>query len=491
MQNDVASIMLEHFTPEKIYEHTGVIIDKTILPREKDKQQEFIIPSLEDEEDFINEHGEFSYKPKLYDDQEGPASLAFYGLAGDVVRAIDPHTEADPMATLITFLIGFGNLIGDNAHFMAGARKHPCRIFAVVVGESGKGRKGASLGNVRLLFRAVDPTWERDHITTGISSGEGLIYAVRDEVIKKIPIFEGEGKDKEIIDYEYKIIDEGIEDKRLFVIEEEFGKTLRAAKRQGNTVSAIIRELWDSGSPRTLTKNPIKTTAAHVSILGQITPEELKREVCDVDLVNGLANRFLWLMVERSKILPSGGFFHRIDVAPLIKKIKAAVEFARRTGEMTRDKEAEKLWEKVYEPLSTGVKGIVGSVTSRAEAQSMRLACLYALLDQSSEIKVIHLKAALELWNYCFKSARFIFGNAEVLENKNAKKLLDELRKWKEEGKGGMTRTEVSREVFKGNVSKQELDSIFKDLISNGFIKVEKLVPKGRKKKVQIISLVD
>jgi len=131
-----------------------------------------------------------------------------------------------------------------------------------------------------------------------MSSGEGLIYAVRDEVTKKVPITEGKGREKRIIDYETEIVEEGVEDKRVLVIEEEFGKALRSAKREGNTLSPIIRELWDSGSPRTLTKNPTKATNAHVSILGQITEEELKREISVVDLVNGLANRFLWAMVE-------------------------------------------------------------------------------------------------------------------------------------------------------------------------------------------------
>lgn len=491
MRNDIASIMLGHFSKEKIQKHTGVKIDETILPIKKIENNVVDIPSIDDEEDFINEDGEFSYYPKLRDDEEGTANLAFYGLAGEVVREIDPHTEADPMATLINFLIGFGNVIGDSAHFVAGARKHPARIFAVVVGESGKGRKGASLGNVRLLFRAIDPDWEENKITTGASSGEGLIYAVRDEVVKKVPVFEGKGSEKKIVDYEFEITEDGIDDKRLFIIEEEFARVLKSAKRQGNILTAIIRELWDSGSPRTLTKSPDKTTNAHISILGQITPEELEREVNDVDLVNGLANRFLWLMVERSKILPSGGSFHEIDVDSLVNKIKGAVEFARETKEIKRDEAGEQLWEKVYEPLSTGVRGIVGGVTSRAEAQTMRLASLYALLDQSDKIKEIHLRAALSLWDYCFKSARFLFGDSEILENKNAKKLLQELRTWEDRGIKGMTRTEVSRGVFKGNVSKEELDSICKNLISNGYIKVEKVLSETGKRKVQKISLID
>lgn len=41
-----------------------------------------------------------------------PAADAFGGLAGDVVRAIDPTTEADPAAVLFQFLVAFGSRIG-------------------------------------------------------------------------------------------------------------------------------------------------------------------------------------------------------------------------------------------------------------------------------------------------------------------------------------------------------------------------------------------
>jgi len=37
---------------------------------------------------------------------------AFHGLAGDIVRAIDPHTEADRVAMLGQLLAYFGNVIG-------------------------------------------------------------------------------------------------------------------------------------------------------------------------------------------------------------------------------------------------------------------------------------------------------------------------------------------------------------------------------------------
>lgn len=445
----------------------------------------------DDKIDFINENDEFTAKLKLYDDEEGEASLAYHGLAGEVVRTIDPHTEADPVATLITFLVFFGNIIGDNAHFMATARKHPARIFAVVVGESGKGRKGASLGPIQLLFRAIDPAWVQNGIKEGLSSGEGLIEAVRDEETRTVPITEGKGKNKEIVGYETEIIAEGVTDKRVVILEEEFGRVLRTAKREGNTLSAIIRQLFDTGSVSVLTRTPLKATGAHVSILGQITPDELRKEIKYVDLVNGMANRFLWIMVERSKLLPSGGYFHKLNLEPLVKKIKEVIEFGKETGELVRDPEADKFWEEIYEPLSTGVTGIVGSVTSRGEVLVMRLACIYALLDRSREIKLIHLQAALELWNYSFKSARYIYGETTILKNPNAIKLLEELKKRKEKGQSSMTRTEVSNEIFNRNVKSDELDSIFKELLSNGFVRVEKEKLPGEKREVQKITLVD
>ena len=53
-----------------------------------------------------------------------------------------------------------------------------------------------------------------------------------------------------------------------------------------------------------------------------------------------------------------------------------------------------------------------GAITSRAEAQVMRMACIYALLDQSVLIRKPHLEAALAVWGYAEDSARHVFGDA-------------------------------------------------------------------------------
>src|SRR6266545_1431944 len=67
---------------------------------------------------------------------------AYHGAIGELVRAIDPHTEADPAAVLIQTLVMFGNVIGRTAHFRVEADIHYLNLFTAVVGQTAKGRKG-------------------------------------------------------------------------------------------------------------------------------------------------------------------------------------------------------------------------------------------------------------------------------------------------------------------------------------------------------------
>ena len=49
---------------------------------------------------------------------------AHQGLPGHIVREIEPHTEADPVAVLISLLSAFGNACGRGAFFRVGADRH-------------------------------------------------------------------------------------------------------------------------------------------------------------------------------------------------------------------------------------------------------------------------------------------------------------------------------------------------------------------------------
>lgn len=407
-----------------------------------------------------------------------PAPEAFYGLAGDIVRTIDPHTEADPIAILVQTLIAFGNVIGRAAHFVAEADKHYPNEFAVLVGSTAKGRKGSSFGHVQRLFRLVNPEWEEKRVQFGLSSGEGLIWAVRDPIEKTEPVYEGKGRDRRVVGHETSIVDPGVEDKRLLVYEAEFASTLRVLQREGNTLSAIIRNAWDHGRLQSLTKNsPAKATGAHISIIGHITKDELLRYLDTTEAGNGFGNRFLWLCVRRSKVLPEGGNLQDEDLYPLAERLRQAVEFAQSVGEMKRDEAARQLWWSVYPELSEGKPGLLGAMIARAEAHVMRLACLYALLDLSAVIREDHLRAALALWDYCERSARFIFGDA--LGDPMADEILRMLRDAYPEG---LTRTEINN-AFGRNKPAERIARSLNSLAANGLVysqKAETEEGKGR-----------
>jgi uncharacterized protein DUF3854 len=331
---------------------------------------------------------------------------AFQGIAGEFVEALAPHTEADPAALLTTFLICLGNLIGDGPHYIAEDDKHPARLFMVAVGDSSKGRKGVSRGRVLRILQALDPQWHKN-IKSGLVSGEGLVYHVRDPREEVAPIKEN-GR---VVAHETVMVDSGIEDKRLLVFEDEFSNALKVMKREGNTLSPVIRSAWDRGDLSTLAKNsPTFSTGAHVSIIGHITRMELVRHLDETECANGFGNRFLWVCVRRSQILPFGGKPPQARLAQIHEKIRCAVHSSKSCGEVGMNQEAAEYWTLIYRELSNARPGLSGSLAARGEAQVVRLALLYALLDSSKEIQKQHLEASMAVWVYSVASVLYIFG---------------------------------------------------------------------------------
>lgn len=387
------------------------------------------------------------------------SSAALYGLSGEIVRSIEPHTEADNAALLIQLLAGFGNLIGKTAHFRVGGDFHFTKVFAVLVGATASGRKGTSWAEIERLLVRVDPSF-RSVIQNGLSSGEGLIHHVRDKTTAQRTV---RGKDGKISEYQEEIVDAGAQEKRAFVIEPEFVRVLKVMSREGNTLSSVIRQSWDTDFLSVMTKNPLRATEAHISIVGHITEMELIRGLRDTETANGFANRFLWFCVKRSKYLPNGGDLRDSDLNGAIAQLQRTVSQARITRELRRDAEADELWRESYKPLSDGFDGLLGSVTSRATAQVMRLACLYALFEACSLIRVEHMKAALALWKYCEDSARYVFGTSSG--DKLALKIEAAIR----ERRDGLCKTEIN-ELFGRHKKAVEVDRALAVLVSSGKI---------------------
>ena len=136
----------------------------------------------------------------------------------------------------------------------------------------------------------------------------------------------------------------------------------------------------------------------------------------------------------------------------VVTRLHRAIEFASAVGRMTLDKAARALWQQVYQRLSEGRAGLFGAITARAEAQVLRLAIIYSLLDLSDTVRVEHLRAALAMWDYCDRSARWIFHT--VTGDRDADKILPALQK---AGTKGMTATAIAVQIFSKHIRAERL----------------------------------
>ena len=382
---------------------------------------------------------------------------AYHGIVGNLVDAIEPHTEADPAALLVQLLTALGSVLGRTGYFLVEAEQHYPNLYCTVVGDTSKARKGTSWNHVLRILKEVALEWADNRIVSGLSSGEGLIVQVRD------PVDGADGGHQ------------GVADKRLLVVEGEFANALKVLQRSGNTLSPVIRNAWDRGDLNTLVKNdPARATDAHISIIGHITREELLRHLEETEAANGFGNRFLWVCATRSKLLPEGGQVDEQTLQPLIDQLNAAVEAAISIERVQFSEEARQLWHRVYPQLSEGRPGLFGFLTARSEAQVLRLSTIYALLDGSDLIGKEHLEAGLEVWRYCEDSCRYIF--AHRLGDPVADEILRVLQA---NHPKGTDRTQINHH-FKGHKPSKRLDSALTLLASKGLAWREMHPTKGR-----------
>ena len=353
-----------------------------------------------------------SVSPVLPVDPEWPTldDAALHGLAGDAVRLIEPHTEADPVSLLVSFLSECGAMLNRAPHLNLDGSYHPLLFWPVLVGQSSKSRKGTAGRRIETLLSLADECWTRGVCKGTLSSGEGLAFAVRDPQYKEEPLKERGRPTGETVTI---CVDLGVEDKRIFLVQAEFGSVLRIMGREGNSLSGVLRDAWDGLTLAPMTKtNHVKATYPHIGIVGHVTKDELLRNLTDTETVNGFGNRFCWFAVRRSKELPFPSAPLDTDLSTLAAKLRSALGLARGFGALSLTGATREAWQDIYHDLSADRPGMAGALLGRAEAHVMRLSALYACLDGQATIDLVHLKAALAVWQHAEASTKMIFGDS-------------------------------------------------------------------------------
>lgn len=374
---------------------------------------------------------------------------AYHGLAGVIAKTIAKVSECDPAALLVDILVSFGSAVGAGPYMMVEATRHPPRLWMLQVGRTAKSRKGTTHDNISRLFRETDADWY-DREISGLASGEAIVAKMTDSHDPPV-------------------------DRRLLVMEREFAKILAVGSREGSNIIQMLQDAWDKDRLEIhRSKGSVVATNTHISIVGHITVDALRKRLTDSDIANGFANRFLFVCSKRTQLLSSGGGLSDEDMSRMGSALGTALEVARDVSRMERSLDGEALWHALYTgPMAAEIGGLVGELHARDDAQTMRLSMVFALLDGSEVIDTEHIEAAWAVWKYCADSAAHLFPTSTG--NKRADKIYEELARCG----GEMTRKQINR-LFHSNVRSEDLDAAIAVLVELGLVEQEEVPTRGR-----------
>lgn len=392
-----------------------------------------------------------------------PEPVCLYGLVGDIARTGSRSSEANPYAIAAAAMVYLCSAIGRGPYLAIGDDWHHCRLFLAHVGRSGRGRKGSATKLVKRIAQEV--ARQSPHLAPqihdgGLSSREGMVQLIHDPYKN--------GNDEVA----------GINDKRLLVIESEMANVLHQSMRSGNTLSAALRDCWDGVSIKPAVKSSLVwVTDPHVNLLANITPGELRELMSSRELSNGFANRFMFIWAEQSRIEPFPLATPHEVVEGLAQRVVEVLQFvgAERHGDrevmevgFQQGSEAAKLYSHLYKTElrdSSGGERVAG-LMERSAPMLLRLAMLFALTDQTTQIQVNHVQAAMAWIRYARASVQFIFQTAkDELQQEKVNEISDKVVAWLRM-RHQATRTDLTRQCFKGHVAKGMLDQALDHLLT-------------------------
>ncbi len=389
---------------------------------------------------------------------------ALHGLAGDIIRAIAPHTEAHPVALLAHFLAEFSCAISRRPYIQLDGHQTPLIIWPGIVGERSKGRKDTADRRVERIFRKAGIHLQRGEKCIGtLLTGDVLIAALCNNPPKGVEIHR---------------------DPCLYLVQSQFGSVLQTIDGERNSLASVLRMAWDGKTivPPPPLSDRISAAEPHLVVVGHVTPDQASKYLNTTNKCSGIGDLFLWFSVERGPMLAQTSSPSDATMKPLYEALRNTVGFVHGTPgeqltfpnssspyiEVTLSPEAAQCWEKVYPILSTSRPGQIGALLCRAEAYVLRIAALYALLDMRTCVDVPHLEAALALWNYAEESVERLFGNnLSVAECEH--RILRAIEK-----AGRMTDHEVSA-LFEPDVPRDTLKVAKSNLDRNDLIHCEEV----------------
>ena len=393
-----------------------------------------------------------------------------HGPVGALVLALDAQTEAPMPFLWMDLLTTFGCAVGPSPHIYVGTRQ-PLKLFSMLVGPTGAGRKGTTRSIVSDVFEEICPDLK---VMYGISSGEGLIEAVADPYPNKKGELTG-----------------GTVDKRLLVVDEEFSRTHTVAHRSGSAVGPVLRQAWDWKNLENPKTEARRATKPHICSIVHCTGEELSHIASFVDVHSGFLNRYAMVWGERTKKLPHASRPTGRAIADEISALRRSLPECRKIPQFEWSTSAGALWEEIYEK-DVLQSGVVGALTQRKLPYIARIAAVLSGTVASRVISLEALKSAYLTWQYVAASTAHIvntynLGSSRAVEkgiemaesrlvSQKVEKLLQALAS---ASYNGLTRSQITVDVFRKNVSSSEIDALVAKLVSEGLVVREQTKGRG------------
>jgi hypothetical protein len=342
----------------------------------------------------------------------GPSAITFpadvgksalQGIIGEFVETALPHSEADQNCLGYGVLVALGNVLGLANYVPFGNERHHPNINLMDIGTTSSG-KGQGEHAVRAFAKLIDQNWYLKRWKYSAASGEGLV----------------------------KLLSMESADNRMVLMLSEMSILLNSMNREGSNLSGYIRAAYD-GIPlqNNKARESVSAENYHLSCIGQITPRELNTIMADVDWYNGVANRFLWNIVQRSKTLTRStkvpDFTKLADRVTQILALPAvgAIEFSEAGG---------KMWDEWVLSLPLNDDSKLGASQERVRPNALRTALIYASLDENRlngikedgmvyrdgdgafQIEPKHVAAAIEVVNRSKASVQWFLSQALTIE---------------------------------------------------------------------------
>ena len=360
--------------------------------------------------------------------------VAYNGIAGDFAKKIADHTEADPDAILFQTLVMAGSVLGRGAtcEHIAG-QPQPLNLYLGVIGAPGDGRKSTSYRVAEALFARIDPDWKETSILPGLSSGEGLLERME------------HGPEKA--------------HKRTLVYLDELSRYFAVARREGNTLTPVLLELFERDQCSIATrKNPIFAAGVHLSLIGLSAFDSFYPAVKNQIHGDGLLSRFLWCVPYRTKMDATGGDSQKFRAVMETSAPHFAKALKRKSGTLRLSTAGKETYQRFYQdPFHE--RGKFGSLLNRRMPHTLRIATLFAILARKNEIGSEHLEAAIEIWDYSRRCVEHLF-NAAIPETSFQRSISKVLALLRTAGSGGMTRSDIHNQALNGNATKEDLEAI-------------------------------